>query len=206
MRNAAVLLVVLILLAAPAGAANVKMPPAPSIELEGAVPLPLTAGLYLPTELRSAVEVVKTSPLDKLKFPVGEFTAELYELNLPQAFAKVVAVTEKVPADPSAVNVVVSVEIVRFEVIIPHPAYNPYTSTAVYKVTVTDPAGESLFTQTATGAGQTSKGMMSGFKAQGLAAEAAKLAMADAARQALEGLLAADELRKLEQVAPSSDE
>jgi len=203
MRTAATLLVTLTLLAPPALAATVEMPPAPAIELAGSTPLPLTAGLYLPDELRSAIEVVKTSPLDKLKFPVGKFTAELYERNLPLAFAKVVPVTAKVPADPSAVDVVVSVEIVRFEVGIPHPAYNPYTSTAVYKVTVTDPKGEVLFTQTATGSGQTSKGMMSGFKAQGLAAEAAKLAMVDAATQALEGLLASDELRE---AAPSSKE
>lgn len=99
MRTAAALLVTLTVLAAPAGAANVKMPPAPPIELEGATPLPLTAGLYLPDELRSAVEVVKTSPFDKLKFPVGEFTAELFELNLPVAFGTVVPVTAKVPAD-----------------------------------------------------------------------------------------------------------
>jgi hypothetical protein len=206
MRHAAALFVVLTLLAAPAGAANVKMPPAPAVELEGVEPLPLTAGLYLPAELRGTVEVVKTSPLDKLKFAVGEFTAELYELNLPKAFAKVVPVTAKVPSDPAVVDVVVSVEILRFEVTIPHPAYNPYTSTAVYKVTVTDPAGETLFTQTATGSGQTSKGMMSGFKAQGLAAEAAKLAMADAAKQALEGLTAAEELRGMTTGTPSPTE
>jgi len=206
MKHAAALLVALTLLAAPAGAANVKMPPAPAVELEGAEPLALTAGLYLPEELRGTVEVVKTSPFDKLKFAVGAFTAELFELNLPKAFAKVIPVTAKVPSDPAAADVVVSVEIVRFEVTIPHPAYNPYTSTAVYKVTVSDPAGETLFTQTATGEGQTSKGMMSGFKAQGLAAEAAKLAMADAAKQAFEGLIAADELRDLAQPEPAAAE
>lgn len=206
MRHVALLLVALTLLAAPAGAAKVKMPPAPDLAPEGAGPLPLTAGLYLPEALRGAVEVVKTSPFDKLEFAVGAFTAELFTRNLPKAFATVVPVAAKIPAEPAAVDVVVAVEIVRFEVNIPHPAYNPYTSTAVYKVTVTDPAGETLFTQTASGAGQTSKGMMSGFKAQGLAAEAAKLAMADAAKQALEGLLAAEELRAPKEEAPGTSE
>jgi hypothetical protein len=206
MKHAAPLLVVLILLAVPADAANVKMPPAPAIELEAADPLPSRAGLYLPGEFRSVVAVVKTSPFDKLSFPIGEFTAALLELNLPQAFAAVVPLTSAVPADPAAVDLVVSVEIVRFELTIPHPAYNPYVATAVYKLTVTEPGGETLFTQTATGSGQTSKGMMSGFKAQGLAAEAAKLAMVDAGKQALEGLLAADELREAITPPPASEE
>lgn len=197
MRVAAVLALTLLLLAVPAGAAKVKMPPAPAVELEGVSPLPLTAGLYLPDELRNAVEEVRTSPLDKLTFPVGAFTAELFELNLPLAFQSVTPVTAKTPGEGSGVAVVVSVEIVRFEVTIPRPAYNPYTASVVYRVTVTDPDGETLFTQTASGAGQTSKGMMSGFRAQGLAAEAAKLAMADAISQVLEGLVAAEELQEL---------
>jgi hypothetical protein len=194
----------LTLVAATAHAANVKMPLAPAIEVEGATPLPITVGLYLPDQLRSTVEVVKTSPFDKLKFAVGEFTAELLERNLPLAFAKVVPVANEIPADPAGVDVVVSVEIVRFEVNVPHPASNPYTSTAVYRLKVTDPTGGTLFVQTATGAGQTSKGLMSGFKAQGLAAEAAKLAMVDAATQALEGVLAAEELRELGQSEPGA--
>lgn len=203
MKTTAALLATLTLLAAPAHAGTIKMPPAPAIELAGATPLPLTAGLYLPQELRSAVEVVKTSPFDKMTFEVGAFTAELFERNLPLAFATVVPVEASVQAEGAAVDVVVSFEIVRFEVTIPHPAYNPYTSTTVYKVTVSDPAGEVLFTQTATGAGQTSKGMMSGFKAQGLAAEAAKLSMADAAKQVLEGILEAEELRESGQEPPT---
>lgn len=197
MRIAACVALSLLLLAVPAGAAKVKMPPAPTVELEHVSPLPLAAGLYLPDELRDAVEEVRTSPLDKLTFAVGAFTAELFERNLPLAFQSVTPVTAKAPGGEAGVAVVVSVEIVRFELTIPRPAHNPYTSSAVYRVTVTDPEGETLFTQTATGSGQTSKGMMSGFRAQGLAAEAAKLAMADAITQALEGLLAAEELREI---------
>ena len=206
MRIAAAIVLTLTVVAVSAGAANVKMPPVPKIELEGGEAIPLTAGLYLPDQLRSTVEVVKTSPFDKLKFAVGEFTAELFELNLPLAFARVVPVANEIPADPAAVDVVVSVEIVRFEVNVPHPASNPYTSTAVYRLKVTDPTGETLFTQTATGTGQTSKGIMSGFKAQGLAAEAAKLAMVDAATRAIEGVMDAEELRELGQPAPSAAE
>ncbi len=47
-----------------------------------------------------------------------------------------------------------------------------------------------------------SKGMVSGFKAQGLAAESAKIAMVDAARQVLEGLADAPKLRP----APKAEE
>ena len=83
----------------------------------------------------------------------------------------------------------------KFEAVVPHPAYNPYTATIVLRVNVYDREGNKIFTQTATGTGQSGKGMASGFKAQSLAAEAAQLAMADAAKQILEALLAAPEIK-----------
>jgi hypothetical protein len=57
-------------------------------------------------------------------------------------------------------------------------------------------------TLTTTGSGQTSKGMMSGFKAKSLAAESAARAMNDAMTQLLQGLLDAEELGT---PAPSGD-
>lgn len=195
MMRRTIVTVVCLLAAITVNAATLKMPEAPKIELENIgeieLPLALNAGLFIPEDVATAEHVVKTSPFDKIKYPVGPYTAELFTANLPQVFAKVTKVDGPTAAD---VDVIVEVEIVRFEATIPHPAYNPYTATAVYKVTVRDPAGETLIVQTVTGDGQTSKGMMSGFSAKGLAAESAVRAMNDAAKQALEALAEAPEL------------
>lgn len=197
-----ILIVSCVLLAASVQAATLKMPPAPEIDLEGPageITHPLTAGLFVPSEVRSEIFVVKTSPFDKMKYPVGEYTVDLFERNLPQVFAEVVKVEAQTSSD---VDFVIEVAIVRFDAKIPHPAYNPYTATMVYKLTARDAAGETLFVQTVTGDGQTSKGMMSGFKAKGLAAESAARAMTDAGRQALEALAEAPELTEVEKDEP----
>jgi hypothetical protein len=196
MRTKIVLLVVVVtFLASIALAATVKMPPAPTVTVEGATPHGLTVALVVSPELRDAIHVVKTSPFDKMKFATGAFTADLFRQSLPALFAGL----EVVEAEPAEVttDLVLEVSIVSFDLTIPHPAYNPYVSSVVYRIEVFDASGEKVFTQTATGSGQTSKGMMSGFKAQGLSAEAAKLAMVDAVTQILEGLAEAEELREL---------
>lgn len=188
------LIVVCLLVVASAHAATLKMPAAPTIELElgdGEVPFPLSVGFFVPDDVKNEIFVVKTSPFDKIKYPIGSYTVDVFATNLPQVFGEVAEV-----GGPEAVgfDLVIEVDIVRFEATIPHPAYNPYTATAVYKITVRDSTGATLFGQTVTGDGQTSKGMMSGFKAKRLAAESAARAMAEAAKQALEGLADAPEL------------
>lgn len=191
------LIVLSLLIAIPASAATLKMPAAVEIELEtetGETPLPLSAGLFLPSDVRSAEYVVKTSPFDKIKYPIGAYTVDLFGRNLPQIFDSVVEVESE---KASGVDVVIEIAIVRFEAVIPHPASNPYTATAVYKMTVRDAGGETLLVQTVTGDGQTSKGMMSGFKAKQLAGESAVRAMTDAGRQALEALAEAPELMEI---------
>jgi len=193
MRRPALSLLALFLLTAPLAAAPLKMPDPPTIELaDGISPLPLHAVLKVSDELRNTVSVVKTSPFDKLVYPTGAWTVALFEKNLPLVFEKVEV--PKPGAPPVDADLTLEISIVRFEATVPHPAYNPYTATVVYRIDVFDRSGEKIFTQTATGNGQTSKGMMSGFKAKGLAAESAKLAMVDAARQVLEGLADAPEL------------
>lgn len=196
-RVASVLVVILCASVLPVVAGTVKMPPAPTIEIEGATPLPLVASLDLTEEFRTKVEVVKTSPFDRLKFLVGQFMVELFQKNLPHVFREVRTVNSGGPAGGAPADVRVSVEMPKFAVTIPHPAYKPYTSSVVLKVLVYNSDGELLFTQTTAGSGQTSKGMMSGFSAKRIAAEAVKLAIVDAATQAFEGLLDSEELREL---------
>lgn len=196
MKNAT-LIVLCLLVAASASTATLKMPPAPELVLDidaAEAPHPITAGLFLSADVRSNIYVVKTSPFDKIKYPIGAYTSDVFERNLPQALAEVIEIDAPSSTD---VDVVISIEIVRFEAIIPHPAHNPYTATVVYKITVRDSAGETLLVQTVTGEGQTSKGMMSGFKAKQLAAESAVRAMNDAATQALEALADAPELAEV---------
>lgn len=196
MQRTAVI-VVCLFVAASAHAATLKMPAAPVIELElgdGEIPYPLSVGLFVPDDVKDEIFVVKTSPFDKIKYPIGGYTVDVFSVNLPQVFDKVVEVSGPKAAD---VDLVIEVDIVRFEAKIPHPAYNPYTATAVYKITVRDSSGETLLGQTVTGDGQTSKGMMSGFKAKRLAAESAARAMAEAAKEALEALAEAPELEEV---------
>lgn len=192
----ATLILLCLLVAASASAATLKMPPAPELALEietAEAPHPLKAGLFLSADVRSNIYVVKTSPFDKIKYPIGAYTADLFGKNLQQVVAEVADVDQPSSSDFH----VISIDIVRFEATIPHPAYNPYTATVIYKITVRDPDGETLLVQTVTGEGQTSKGMMSGFKAKQLAAESAVRAMNDAATQALEALVEAPELAEI---------
>jgi hypothetical protein len=198
MMQRTALIVVCLFAAVSAHAATLKMPAAPTIELEpsdGEVPRPLSVGLFVPDDVKDEIFVVKTSPFDRIKYPIGGYTVDVFATNLPQVFSKVIEV-----GGPKAagVDLVIEVDIVRFEATIPHPAYNPYTATAVYKITVRNSSGETLLVQTVTGDGQTSKGMMSGFKAKRLAAESAARAMAEAAKQALEALADAPELAEIQ--------
>ena len=194
MRNATKLGAVLLLTASVAAAFTLKMPPPPLIEMKGATPYGLAAGLFVPKDTGEYKFTVKTSPFDKMVYPIGEQTAGLFEKNLPSVFKSVAAAAAPKPAP--GVDLVVEPSIVKFEAVVPHPAYNPYTATIVLRVTVYDRDGNKVFTQTATGNGQTGKGMGSGFKAQSLAAEAAQAAMVDATKQILEGLLAAPEIKE----------
>ena len=194
MRNRMLVGALLILTVVSAAAFTLKMPPPPLIELKGATPWALTAGLFLPKEAREYTYALKTSPFDKMVYPLGEQTVGLFEKNLPTVFKTVVR--SESPKPGQGVDLVVEPSIVKFEAVVPHPAYNPYTATIVLRVNVYDREGNKIFTQTATGNGQSGKGMASGFKAQSLAAEAAQAAMADAAKQILEALLAAPEIKE----------
>jgi len=156
-------------------------------------------GLYAPKELKEYTHTVRTSPLDSISYPLGEQTVLLFRKNLSTVFRSVVDV-ESATAGSSA-PLVVKPSIISFNPVVPFPAYNPYTATIVYKVEVFDGKGEKVYSQTATGDGQTSKGMVSGFGAKGLLADAAELAMNKAMTQILEGLSAAEELKAEEVMA-----
>ena len=191
------LIFVCLFVAVSAHAATLKMPAAPVIELElgdGEIPRPLSVGLFVPDDVKNEIFVVKTSPFDRIKYPIGGYTVDVFATNLPQVFSKVTDVGGPKAAE---VDLVIEVDIVRFEATIPSPASHPYTSTAVYKITVRNSRGVPLLVQTVTGDGQTSEGMLSGFKAKRLAAESAARAMAEAAKQALEALADAPELEEV---------
>jgi hypothetical protein len=172
-----------------------KMGPPPTPDVSQVKALPYTAGLYFTPELKSYQYVVATSPLDKMAYPIGEQTVQLLSQCMPKVFAKVVPLDSL--TDTKGVDVIVEPTIVSFNAVIPHPAYNPYTATSIYKVAVMDSKGQVLFTQTATGNAQSSKGLMSGFSARKICADVAQKAMGDAARQLVEGIADAEELAHL---------
>lgn len=193
MRSLLQSLIVLVTAAPLVQAATLKMPSAPVLDVSGAAALTTPAVLVVSDELRDTSYVVRTSPFDKIRYPVGEYTVALLERNLGRAFASWRAAPQADAIPESTLQLTLTIE--RFEAVIAHPAYKPYTADVVYRLTVRDPAGETVFTQTAAGSAQTSKGMLSGFGAKQLAAEAAARAMNDAMTQLLAGLLEADELR-----------
>lgn len=176
-------------------ATPLKMGPPPSPDLSRLTPYHRTAAVYIAPELKSYEYVLVTSPLDKMVYPMGDQTVQLFQQCVPKLFDKVVMIDAMPPAE--TVDVILKPSLVRCEMKVPMPAYNPYTADVVYRVEVLNPKGEQLFVQTAAGTAQTSKGLLSGFSARSICAEVAQMAMADAAKQIMEGLAAADELKDL---------
>jgi hypothetical protein len=169
---------------------QLTMKPPTALDVKVAKQHSYTAGLYIPKEVREQVYVNQT-----WIYPLGEQTTGFFEKNLPLVFKNVVLVDSKNPSQD--VPVIIEPSILKFNSIIPFPAYNPYTATMVYRVDVYDRKGEKIYTQTATGDAQTSKGLLSGFMAAQLLSEAAQTAMENAVRQIIEGLAEAQELAKL---------
>lgn len=154
---------------------------------------PYRAGLYISQELKDMVHVVNTSPVDRMSYPIGDQTRQIFQINLPAVFQEVIEVDSKMPSQTVDVTIVPS--IVKFEAKVPMPAYNPYEANMTYHVDVYNKLGEKIFSQAAIGQAQSSKGLMSGFSARKICAAVAQTAMNDSARQIMEGLAEAEELQ-----------
>lgn len=153
------------------------------------------AAFFIPEDLKKNYEQV-TSPFDTLSFPIGPQFTGLLEKNLPSVFEKVIkADIAQVPADA---DIVIVPAILDFKNIIPFPAYNPHRCSVVAQITCLNKKNEKIFIQTVTGSSQTGGNLFSGFKSQQLAAEAADLAIKDAAKLAIEGLADAEELNQIQ--------
>jgi hypothetical protein len=202
MRPVVICLLCALAIAAPSLSATLTLPEAPLLEVAGGPPRAVPVVLHLPDELRSQVYAVKTSPFDTVKYPIGSYTAALLEKNLGRAFRvdQATAGSQQTGRPVAAIELTIE----QFAAVIPNPAYKPYTAEVVYRATVRGADGGVLLSTAATASAQTSKGMMSGFSAKSLAAEAAARAMNDAMTQLLESLLAAEELDGLE-AATASD-
>lgn len=172
-----------------------NMAPPPKLELSDINQHPYTAGLFIPQKVKEYVYVKATSPVDKMSYPIGEQTHEFFKINIPLVFKNVVEVDAVSPDQD--VDLIIEPSIVKFDSVIPFPAYNPYTATIVYHLDVYNKKGEKIFAQTATGNAQTSKGLMSGFSARSICAEVGQMAMKDAVKQIIEGLSEAEELQNL---------
>lgn len=152
-----------------------------------------TAGLYLTPELRNSQYELTTSPFDVMVYPVGDQTAQLMQKNIPQLFENVIEIGSMEVG--GEVDLILKPAIVKFDAVVPMPAYNPYRATMIYRLDVYSSAGEKLFSQTAVGEAQSSKGMLSGFSARTICADVAQQAMDKAAKQLFEGLAEAEELK-----------
>lgn len=179
-----------------AQAKTLKFPPPERVALEGASPHAKTVGLHLTKEFLKFKHTEKTSPFDRVHYPVGAYSAELFKLNLPQVFQQVVESPSRTPGE--GVDLIVEPSIVSFDAVIPRPAWKPYRATIVYRVDVYDRAGRKIFTQTLTGEGQTSKDVKSGFKAGKQCTVATVMATSQAAKALLEGLLASEVISSAE--------
>lgn len=187
------MLIVLFLLAG--CAIPLKMSPPQKLEISDIDQHPYTAGLVVPEDLKTYVYEKATSPVDKMAYPLGDQTHQLFKKNIPLVFDRMVEV-ESVSTG-QAVDLFVQPSIVKFESVIPMPAYNPYTATIVYHVDVYNRAGEKIYAQTSTGNGQTSKGYVSGFSAREICADVAQMAMNDAVKQIIEGLADSEDIANL---------
>jgi hypothetical protein len=174
-------------------AKTLKFPEPETIDLGTVSPHAKTVGLYLTKEFMEFKHTKKTSPFDRLHYPVGAYSAKLFKVNLPQVFQTVVDSDTQTPGE--GVDLVVEPSIVSFNAVVPRPAWKPYLATIVYRVDVYDKSGEKIFTQTATAEGQTSKGMMSGFSAGKQCTTATMMATQKAAKDLLEGLLDSEEIK-----------
>lgn len=194
MRSARTLFLAFLVFGLVACTMGLSMSPPAKLDIAGIHQHPAKAALVLSKELKETVHVKQTSPFDKLSYPLGEQTARIFRQNLPLVFSRVAEVEARSAA--SDVDLIVEPAIVSFSSVIPMPAYNPYTAKIVYRVDVYNRKGDKIFTQTAAGDAQTSKGLMSGFAAQSIVAEVANQAMENAMKQVIEGLSAAEELKK----------
>lgn len=176
-------------------ARTLKFPEPVILDLGTVTPHAKIAGLHLTKEFMEFKHTVKTSPFDRLHYPVGAYSAALFKLNLPRIFQQVVDSPGMTP--PAGADLVLVPEIVSFSAIVPNPAWKPYLATIVYRIDVYNRSGEKIFTQTVTAEGQTSEGMASGFSAGKQCTNATMMATQKAAKELLEGLLAAEEIQNL---------
>lgn len=178
---------------------RLTMQPPPMLSVQDVQRYPYTVGLFVPPDTRQAIYTKGDSQGDFLEFPIGEQTVLLFKKDLPLVFQEVVEVSS-LDGSPG-VNLIVQPSIVKFDAVIPYPVYNPWTAAIVYKVDVYDRSHERIYTQTAAGDAQTSKGLLSfmgtGFSGWSLATDAAQMAMDKAMRQLLEGLASAEELQSI---------
>lgn len=151
-----------------------------------------SVALYIPPELKNYEYVLATSPVDKMAYPLGDQTMQLFQQCSEKIFKEVVIIDTM--ASAGSADLVLRPTIVNFDAKVPMPAYKPYSADMVYRMEVLTPDGDKIFTQTAVGKAQTSKGMMSGFSARSICAQVAQMAMADAAGQIMEGMVEAEEL------------
>ncbi|MFH2046677.1 MAG: hypothetical protein ABIK92_16215 [Pseudomonadota bacterium] len=172
-----------------------KMSPAPKLDSSGINQHPYTAGLFVPQEVKEYIFVKATSPLDKMSYPIGQQTYEIFKNNIPLVFKNVVEV-DSITTDKN-IDLIIKPSIVKFDPVIPNPAYNPYTATIIYHIDVYNNKGEKIFAQTATGDAQTSKGLLSGFSARSICADVAQMAMKKSIKQIIEGLSEAEEIKNL---------
>ena len=56
-----------------------KMPPPPVLTLSGIHQHPYTVGLFVPREVKEYVYVKPTSPVDKMSYPIGNQTEEIFK-------------------------------------------------------------------------------------------------------------------------------
>lgn len=179
-----------ILLSVVTGCARLGMNPPQTLNIQGIQPHPYNVGLFIPKDLQ---EYIYVAP-GYLEYPLGEQTTAMFRKNLPIAFKSVQDVDSLNPAQQ--VKLILQPSIVNFNSVIPYPAWNPYTATMIYRIDVYDRKGEKIYTQTATGEAQTSKGLLSGFVARRIVAEVAQTAMDNAMKQIIEGLASAEELKE----------
>lgn len=170
-----------------------------SPEMAAANKMPIDLGLYLSEDFKN-YEISESRKGDKWNFTnLGQASAAQFQLGLTQIFRKVIVVSSRPPLSSAEgpVGLVIEPQIDRFDFEIPMTKFQVYPAKINYRVVAYDSDGRILFTELAEGVGDTQGSP--GFDFAENPSKAATKAVEEGVRNALEALVAAEELKSLQQ-------
>lgn len=159
--------------------------------------IPLDAGLYISKELND-FKVSRNLWGDQWTYPnLGTSSATMFQIGLSQIFRSLEKVDKRPPCEGQKtknMQIVVEPAIEKFDFNIPFTKFQVYPARIHYLITIFDMNGETIFTRSIEGIGDT-RGTYS-FNYEEYPSKAASRAVEDGVDKALEEIIASEELKK----------